>query len=287
MKAIAKGVEPTSLTNYRAACPDSTWEEMKNDPQHGGQSAYREIKRRLVRNQRCLCVFCEQSIATGMSDAEIDLARQDQAVEHFHPKSDSSRPPNWALCWETMWAVCLGGSVKPRDGDPHDPDRYMPPLPENLSCDKFKDHQIDAGKLPLSPEGWIACPEEIPASPILFQFASDASIEPHPVNAESFVFATNHRAGTNELLSETIQHLNLNCNRLRRRRIIVKNVLEKRIRQTRQQHPGASPRDVLLLLARRLFTNKPNLPWPEFFTLLRWRLDEAAETRLSELDYQG
>lgn len=287
MKAIAKSDEPTSLTGYRAACAESTWEEMKNDPQHGGQTAYREIKRQLVRDQRCLCVFCERPISTGMSDDEIESAKKDQAVEHFHPKSDLTRPPNWALCWETMWAVCLGGSDRPRDGEPHDPDRYMPPLPENLSCDKFKDHQIDAGKLPLSPEGWIACPEEMPASPILFQFASDASIEPHSVNAETFAFATNHLAGTRELLSETIRHLNLNCNRLRRRRSLIKNMLEKRIQGMRKQQPGASPSEVLLLLARRLFTDNPDAPWSEFFTLLRWRLGEAAETRLTELDYRG
>jgi uncharacterized protein (TIGR02646 family) len=65
--------------------------------------------RTLVIGQRCLCTYCEIKIADGTSDAEIGAKTHEQRVEHFHPKDDVNLPPNWALHWPNLWAVCQGG----------------------------------------------------------------------------------------------------------------------------------------------------------------------------------
>src|SRR4051794_17876168 len=98
---------------------------MRNDPHHGGQQAYRDIKRTLVRAQRCLCAFCEMRIADGTDNAALDARKSEQRVEHFHPKDDTVRPPNWALHWPNLWTVCLGGSRRPLTGEAVDIQTYL------------------------------------------------------------------------------------------------------------------------------------------------------------------
>jgi uncharacterized protein (TIGR02646 family) len=287
LKSCAKLPEPASLAAYRHAQPEGTWDQMRDDPHHGGQQAYKDIKRTLVAGQRGLCAFCETRIADGMSDAEIAAKSREQGVEHFHPKDDVTRPPNWALHWPNLWAVCLGGSEAPPAGEPFDPRRYLPPLPDNLSCDSFKDHQIDAGRLPHDPEGWILAPHEVPAFPLLFRFAPDGRPEPHAENCASQVLPNNRYPDTITLVARTIEHLNLGCTRLNRNRSIARAQLEKRIETARKSSRGASGPQVMLRLARHLFSGDVHSPWPEFFTLVRWRLGEHAETQLHWISFAG
>jgi uncharacterized protein (TIGR02646 family) len=153
VKACLKLPEPASLTAYRQAQPSASWDNMRNDSLHGGQQAYLDVKRSLIRGQRGLCAYCEIRLADGLDDQAIDAKRHEQRVEHFHPRSDNSDPLNWALHWLNLWAVCLGGSDRPPAGVPADPLRFQEPLPANLSCDAFKEGQIERGRLPASPEG--------------------------------------------------------------------------------------------------------------------------------------
>ncbi|MEA3308614.1 MAG: hypothetical protein U9Q70_03755, partial [Chloroflexota bacterium] len=182
MKRCQKSPEPITLATYRNARPDATWDEMRDDPFDSGQQAYHDIKDTLVKGQRCLCAFCEISIAAGTDDESIHEKNHMQRVEHFHPKKDQNGAENWTLKWANVWAVCLGGSRKPPAGMPPDPRDYLPPLPENLSCDAFKDYQIKIGKLSENPEGWVLAPDEVPAFPPLFQFAPGGIPEPHVRN---------------------------------------------------------------------------------------------------------
>lgn len=287
MKTGLRPAEPASLIAYKQAQPNSSWDEMKEDPHHGGQTAYRDIKVTLVRGHRCLCVYCETRIANGTSDEEILASRRDQRVEHFHPKSDMNHPPNWALHWPNMWAVCHGGSDWPPEGEPLDPAKQLLPLEENLTCDAFKDQQISKGLLHNPPEGWLLAPDQIPPFPNLFQFAPDGTPEPHTENCVAVAIPGNNHADTQSIVAETIRQLNLGCTRLNRNRNIVRAQLEKRIGEQRLGKPGQPAADVMLQLARRLFPTDLASPWPEYFTLLRWRIGQPAETRLQELGYQG
>jgi hypothetical protein len=158
-------------------------------------------------------------------------------------------------------------------------------LPENLGCDAFKDHQIKAGKLASDPDGWILAPDEVPAFPLLFHFAPDGKPEPHVENCASQTLPNNHHADTSVLVARTIERLNLGCARLNRSRCIVRARLEKQIQRARQQAPGASPPEVLLHLARRVFSTDVDSPWPQFFTLVRWRLGEQAEAHLRSISF--
>ena len=287
MKRCAKLSELDSLVAYRGAQPEGTWDAVRDDPHHGGQEAYRDVKRALVKGQRCLCAYCEIRIADRTTDDELDAKSQQQRVEHFHPKEDSRRPPNWALHWPNLWAVCHGGSQRPPTREPVDPDRFLPPLPENLSCDAFKDHQIRIGRLPSDPEGWLLAPDEVPAFPLLFDFAPDGKPEPHVENCSSFPLPNNQYADTETLVARTIEQLNLGCARLNRSRCIAKAQIEKQIKSARTQSRGASSQEVLLHLARRLFSTDVATPWPQFFTLIRWRLGEPAEEHLRSISYTG
>ncbi len=283
MKICRKRPEPVSLTKYREAQSDGTWEEMRDDPFHGGQQAYKDIKTTLVKGQRCLCAFCEINIADGTDDESIEAKKHLQRVEHFHPKEDNDGPLNWALHWPNLWVLCHGGSNR----TPADPDRYLEPLPANLSCDAYKDHQIKTGKLHEKPEGWLLAPDEVLAFPNLFQFAPDGTPEPHLKNCAEQILPNNRYPDTATLVSKTIEHLNLGCVRLNRSRCIAKARLEKLITKTRQQTPGASPQEAVTNLARRLFPNDVDSPWPKFFTLVRWRLGEPAEIHLRSIQYIG
>jgi len=287
MKRCSKLPEPPTLRTYRQAKPQQTWDQMRDDPFDEGQQAYIDCKYSLIRGQRCLCAYCEIRIAEGTDHASIDMQRHEQRVEHFHPKSDQQNGVNWALHWPNIWAVCHGGSQKPPDGVPIDATRYLEPLPDNLSCDAFKDHQIRVGKLPEYPEGWILAPDEIPAFPLLVQFAPNGSPEPHVQNCDGLNLANNHYQDPATLVAKTIEHLNLGCPRLNRNRSIVKAQLEKQIARARHMSPGAQPEQVLLGLARRLFAHNTDEAWPAYFSMIRWRLGEAAEEHLRSINYRA
>ncbi|MCY2965790.1 MAG: TIGR02646 family protein [Planctomycetota bacterium] len=287
MKTSLKSPEPKSLTDYRQAKPESTWDQMRNDALNGGQLAYQEIKRQVVRDQRCLCAYCERRIANGTTDDEIDARKSEQTVEHFHPKSDCSGRINWTLHWPNLWGVCDGGSRMPPAGEPLDPDKFLPPLPENLSCDQFKDRQIEIGELKPSPEGWILAPDEVPSFPRLFKYHSNGEIAVDVDRCDAWSPSQNQHTDNRTLAAETIRHLNLNCLRLKRLRNIAWGQLEKAIKRERELSPGAKPYDVLLRLARRSFPTDAWRPWTQFFSLIRFRLGEVAEKHLESIDYNG
>lgn len=283
MKRCTKLEEPPSLTNYRGAKPEATWDEMRDDPFNDGQQAARDTKTTLVRGQRCLCAFCEIQLAKDCSDAAIASRKSEQRVEHFHPKSDTTRPPNWNLQWDNLWAVCLGGSKQ--DNEAQENVRF--PLPANLSCDAYKEHQIENGLLQKQPEGWVLAPDNLPAFPLLFQYAPDGTPEPHCENCAATTIPNHHYATTAEFVAKTIEHLNLGCFRLNAERCIAQAELQKRIRSARNASAHMQPEEVLLILARRLFSPNSDSSWPQFFSLLRSRLGPVAEQHLRAISFNG
>lgn len=282
VKYCKKLPEPASLAGYRAENPDAKWDEMRNDHLHDGIRAAQEIKVTLIKGQRCLCAYCECQLAADNSDASIQEHKASQRVEHFHPKS-LKRPPNWDLLWTNLWAVCMGGSTQTEEVR----STGLHPLPDNLSCDSFKDHQQQRGRLPDNPAGFILAPDEVPAFPRLFSFSPDGVPEPDIKNCATITITSNRYQTTHELVSKTIEHFNLGCFRLAERRRIARAQLEKRIEQTRKQNPGKTPREVMDTFARSMFSRNCDRAWPEFFTLIRWRLGDVAEQQLVDIGFDG
>jgi uncharacterized protein (TIGR02646 family) len=283
VKACQQLPEPDSLTKYRAAKPEATWDEMKNDPFDSGQQAGRETKAFLVRGQRALCAYCESRLADDCTEDGIEATKANQRVEHFHPKSDPTRPPNWHLHWANLVAVCHGGSKQ----DVGQQEDVIFPLPTNLSCDAYKEYSIEKGTLPAAPEGWLLCPYQVPAFPTLVRFAPDGAPEPHPENCAGTNIQGNRYPDTPTLVSKTIEFLNLGCSRLNTRRCIVKAKLDKRIELARKKSPGVPAQEVMLNVARSVFPQDAQRAWPEFFTVVRQRLGPVAEQHLQEIGFVG
>lgn len=269
MKCISKGPEPEELTHYRANCPHSAWDEMKNDAAFDGRSAYQKIKQTTLDHQGGLCGYCETRIA------DYDLAQQ---VEHFHPKSDTGAGHNWALDWNNLLAVCNGGSNPALA-----PVLYREPLPDNLSCDQYKNHVINKGDLPEACEGHLLNPLQLAAFPNLFSVhLGTGELRPDPETCASAPdLDPNHCGGTEALVANTIRVLNLNCDRLCQSRLAVIHDIERNIKQLRQR--GVPAHDALPALARRYFQWR----WGPFFTVIRVRLGAVAEQHLKAIGYQG
>lgn len=138
---------PNNLTSYLQNHPHDNWDDFRGNNE--GKD-YQIIKTLIFNDQSGLCAFCENEVK------EI----YKQRVEHFHPKSDKTDlTHNRALDWQNVIGVCIGGE---------DSDKTAHPLPENLSCDAFKNHLINQNKLSINCEGYLFNPLNLPAFPCLF-----------------------------------------------------------------------------------------------------------------------
>lgn len=285
MKRIAQRPEPQSLNDFRENRPQSSWEELRNDAEVGGMAAHRAIKRTSLAQQRCLCAFCEQRIHEQVPDLFFDENIPNIRIEHFHPKSDQTTETNWNLVWGNLWAVCHGGDSWPPMAIPN-PKQRVEPKSENLSCDAFKNKQIEIGKLPLQPEGWMLSPDLIPAFPTLFRYSTEGEILADETACAGFAINGNQFATTNALVNATIARLNLNCPRLSRLRESVIYELEDMFLDLSEGEPDRGA-ELFAKYAENTFKDDPQQPWPEYFSLYRWYLGVAAETRLQQIGYAG
>jgi uncharacterized protein (TIGR02646 family) len=256
------------LQNYAWGHPDATWEQMQGDNADNGSQTASACRAQAVQDQHGLCAYCEQKI---VADNPLHCR-----VEHFHPKSDTAETRNWSLDWNNMLAVCDGGSVTSQE------ERISHPLPENLSCDAHKDRMIQMGKLPVSCEGHLLNPLDVPDFPNLFAFDKGSGhLEAETTTCCATAMPENSYSSTVELVMNTISALNLNCERLaEKRRMLVVN-MDKNKKTLRQK--GISPADMPEKLVDRYFSGQ----WPEFFTTLRCCLGSAAEKYLQNIQSQG
>lgn len=252
---IKSAVEPGCLSAFRRNNPHATWEEFRDDD--AGRS-YRTIRARLLKDQGGICAYCE-----------INLREVNQQIAHFHPKSDLAGQTNWALKWSNLWLSCKGGSQTWMN----DHDEYSPPLPENLSCDEFKGNN--------NLDGIVLTPSGIPPFPCIFQF------EQHPdiikiVPDEDQCRAANIRVDKVQL---TIKEFNLNCRRLCEARLALLREIEQQLKRLRER--SNEPKRHYHLLIQRFLAKQADGFWHRFFTLVRWRFGQLAESYLSEINYQG
>ena len=262
MKKINKSQPPNALTVYENQHPNSNWDpDFRN---YNAGNDYRAIKGLLLEDQGGLCGYCERNIKTQPIHK--------QRIEHFHSKSDSSNPTkNWALDWQNIFAVCVGGD---------DAQKSIHPLPINLSCDSHKNHLISKQKLALACEGLFLNPQDIIARPRLFHFEkSSGALSVNKEACADFNYLEHQYGSVEELVQKTISILNLNCQRLCDDRLEILKSYNQEVAKARR----VNDRQGFEKLARRWFSDK----WPSFFTTRRILLDQHAEVFLEQIAFNG
>ncbi|NLY64944.1 MAG: TIGR02646 family protein [Alcaligenaceae bacterium] len=265
MKKINKSSSPADLTAFSTANEQASWDDFR---QHNIGTAYLNTKNSLFADQGGLCAYCEKNVG--------NLSSHLQRIEHFHPKSDRSNPAkNWGLDWHNMLAVCTGGSNKT------EADHTIHPLPENLSCDAYKDHCITAKKLHVNCEGDLLNPIELNSTLCLFDFdkATGKLLPNYNVCLTVNFSGTNNFTDLSELLTKTIELLNLNCQRLCEDRLTILKQYNQEIAKARR----INDKLIFQKLAEKWFSKK----WPSFFTTRRILLGTHAEKFLTENQYNG
>ncbi|MDR2125066.1 MAG: TIGR02646 family protein [Desulfovibrio sp.] len=269
MKRVNKSSSPPqSLQDYAQNNHSATWQQMRNDNAGNGSRTVGDCRAQAVRDQYGLCAYCERRISAENS--------RHCRIEHFHPKSDVSETHNWSLDWGNMLAVCDGGSGS------SEAERQVYPLPKNLSCDAHKDYMIQTGNLSKACEGYLLNPLDVPDFPNLFAFDKGTGyLRPDGAACDGMNIPGNACGTTYELVSRTIEALNLNCERLaeQRRALVVNIDKNKKTLRDKGIHQIQMPEK----LVRRYFREK----WPEFFTTIRCCLGQAAEEYLDSIHYQG
>ncbi|MGB3919332.1 MAG: retron system putative HNH endonuclease [Thiothrix litoralis] len=264
MKKTNKSHAPKELIGFAQAFPYASWDEFRD---YNGGADYASLKRIIFADQGQLCAFCETHLES--TDAQKHLQR----IEHFHSKSDTGTEHNWALDWENLIGVCLGGSGL-------DNDSTLYPTPQNLSCDAYKDHLIKKNKLPVECNGLLLNPLFIPAFPCLFTLEKrSGKLLPDEGACGQVDIPGNRCDSVATLVQNTIDVLNLNCDRLNQQRLVVLHDYERRVKQARLKND----KTIFYTLAQRWFS----LHWPAFFTTRRILLGSHAEVHLQTMSYNG
>lgn len=275
MKTIKKGNAPTSLSVYLSKYPHHSWNTTRHNKKNNGNIVIKECRKTCIDEQGGICCYCECSLDRPDIDAFC-------RVEHFHQKSDSSQSKNWDLDWQNMFASCNGKTnqnsaqqmtlTQARNQYPH---------PENLSCDAHKNHKIQTGNLQIQCEGILVNPLDLPPFPNLFKISLSGRLLPNCKTCSQVTIPRNNFPTTQELIQNSIDLLNLNCDRLCHERKRVLHFIDKYIEKGRLN--GKKPEEVYLSLIQLFFHKR----WPEYFTTIRCRLGEYAEKYLRSISFKG
>ncbi len=261
MKKLNKAADwPPLLATFHATNPHESWESFRDS-----DNGYDQVKTRLRLDQRELCAYCEIRMATFNGQGLDDFR-----VEHFHPKKPHSPPPNHALNWQNLLAVCCGGNSK----DIGDPTLFTTP---NHSCDVPKENKNLTGTI-LDPL------VDIPAFPALFEYTEHGDM----------AVSTDCPQALFQKAANTIVELLLNPSPTKS----APNPRLRRLRKTAIESLAAQLTDVLAenendldaavqWLCEVHFPENAAEAWPNFFSCIRWYFGPAAERRLTAIGYTG
>lgn len=210
MKRINKSLHPNTLSLFYASQPSDSWDDFRN---HLQSQSYDQLKELIFQDQGGLCGYCEDSL--------LHLDKTKRQIEHFHDKSDKDQSvTNWALDWNNVFGVCNGGA---------DQGEYFP-TPRNLSCDGYKNHIL---KSPHT-EGVYINPLDMPYLPIFNFNKATGFLEPNALICQTLqIYRPNNYGSFTELVQKTIDVLNLNCDRLVRKRLAVLHEYNRLIKNAR------------------------------------------------------
>lgn len=255
MKRINRLAGPTAgLADYLNQCGNATnWQSFR---QYDRGAAYQELRDNLVATQHGLCGYCEISLR---SDSDIN----DAQVEHIIPQSESEHGEAQVLNYNNLIASCLGGTARSLFGAntrTPDPERYLPPQSDSISCGQAKGNAYHAD---------FVDPRLLPAFPALFRVNSEGVIEvDESASAVSGISVC--------LVKATATLLGLNVARLQRAR-----------RSQWEALTGALARSIgvpgaLEQLARKILLPDNDGNLHKFFTTSRSRLGALGERILEE-----
>jgi len=254
-RCLKSNPEPACLANYRSTSPGASWEEFRD---HAAGESYTEVRNTLGRGQGGLCAYCE-----------LDPDHVNQQVAHFHPKSDRAGGTNWALHWPNLWLACKGGS----QAWMLERENYLPPLPENLSCDEAKGNEVV--------DGLVLAPGDVPAFPRIFKYEQQPDFVVVVVDEDGCQVA----GIDEEKARRTIEKFNLNCPRLGEARLVLLRQVESQVKRLRES--AHDPRAFVELLIQRFLSKDASGNWRKFFTLVRWRFGATAENYLRSIGFRG
>jgi uncharacterized protein (TIGR02646 family) len=247
MKNVLKSPEPQELNNYkkRYSTQFKRWSDLKKN-----KITSSAIRSTLISDQKGICAYCEMTINEKLC-----------SVEHFIPCEKSTREVNHDLDWQNMLAICLSpGAITDDDSElPHD----------SPCCGKAKDNFV--------PDERLLNPLKLTTSRIFSFRSEDGEILPDETVCKEIGISI-------EYAQFTIDKLRLNVQRLKDRRLVVIDEINKELDVRNDDLV-----DPILLeqqIASKYFDNgKEN--YPRFFTTIRWVLGEGAEKHLSDISYLG
>lgn len=193
MIRINKSLPPNQLTQFSQQVSSATWDMFR---ELNGGIDYRAIKELIFAEQHQLCAYCEVNTGSMLNNKRI---------EHFISKSYAQQ---YHTDWSNVFGVCLGGTEHAN--------KIKYEIPANLSCDSHKSH-IENTKQSTNRnwQGVILNPLTIPANHKLFVLKKDSGeLHPNSEYCQRTTITPNNFNSTEELVSNTIQILNLNCLRL-------------------------------------------------------------------------
>lgn len=271
MKRIRKrDAPPQELVNYIRDNPVTseahTWESFRDNCQSG----LKAVRQALFEDQRGLCAYCELEL----------VPKFDFRVSHFHPKRAAGQEGDrsWELRWDNMHGACNGGTVY----DFQRPDRFVSGNAEaNKHCDVVIGNEV------LDDE--ILNPLNVPAFPRLFRYAEEdlsagrrgLKIEVDDRNCSNAKYLEEQGCATRA--QTTIDRLHLNSENLRLMRQATYEEIKKEI--AKRIDSGTDLEQAMSQMAEVAFS-KPKR-WPEFFTVWRFTLRDAAEEKLKSINYNG
>lgn len=252
MKKILKSSPPNVLTVFAYKYPKSLWDKKENYfTNYNKGILFKILREKIFSTQGEICAYCECKIVNSTK----------LRIEHINDKSNYNTSTKWIhnlhLDWNNIVGVCLGGSS---------PKNPLYPTPKNLSCDAYKENQSVSYKDILNPL-------QIQAFPNLFKFekrSGKLQVDEDKCKEANIDI---------KLVEDTIDNLNLNCDRLMIDRYKVFKAYNIEIAKGIK----LKDRDVYKKLAHRWFSQK----YPSFFTTRRILLGKHAENYLKENSYNG
>lgn len=199
MMQINKSQSPNELTIYAIHNPDDTWDNFRNN----NSKDAKKIKKKIFEEQNYICAYCEMDLS------EDNVHEHHRRVEHFNSKSGwkVGERPNLNLDWTNVIGVCIGGT------DRNSLEQFV--MPDNKSCDSFKEHlETNCGESKFW-LGKIVSPLEKNLNSDMFDYSlKSGKLEINVESANLKTFEHNDFVTSSELLQETLVKLNINCDRL-------------------------------------------------------------------------